>query len=224
MTDQALDRVAAFHDDTLGTDEPGSWSAPARRAPVAAGDALAAAEAAKYDRMWAYEEYAVCAPGEGLVEPFVEIARPAPGASIIELGCGTARAGLKLHELGYRVRLLDLTDAGLEPRAREVLGGGMITAPLWGDWWGQYDFGFCCDVMEHVPPEYTMLVVDRILGHCRAAFFHICLVPDGFGRVIGEPLHLTVMPFVWWRDRLAAAGRLVEARDLIRNGLFHVER
>jgi SAM-dependent methyltransferase len=185
---------------------------------------MAAAETAKYERIWGYEEYAVCSPGEDLVEAFLEIARPAPGASVIELGCGTARAGLALRSAGLAVTLLDLTDAGLDPAARVELADKLIKAPLWGHWPGDYDFGYCVDVMEHIPPEYTMLVLDRIMARCRRAFFQICLIQDGFGRLIGEPLHLTVMPFQWWRDRLAEFGTLTEARDLIKNGLFYVER
>ena len=43
-----------------------------------------------------------------------------------------------------------------------------------------------------------------------------------FGKEIGEPLHVTVMPFTWWRDRLGEVGEVLDARDLMHGGVFHV--
>ena len=88
-----------------------------------------------------------------------------------------------------------------------------------------FDYGFCCDVMEHIPTEYTMLVIDRIMSSCRTAWFQIALVPDQFGVTIGQTLHLSVQPFTWWLDHLRGGiGRVTDARDLCGQALFVVEK
>lgn len=176
-------------------------------------------ERQKYERMWADKDYHAYSPGETMVDAFLGIAQPKPGERVIELGCGTARAGIKLRESGLDVQLLDLVDCRDE-KAKDLT---LIREPLWGNWRGLYDYGYCVDVMEHIPVEYVMLTISRIMLHCTKVFFHICLVPDSFGQKIGEPLHLTVMPYIWWRDRLKDFGTVSDARDLISNGLFYVE-
>jgi hypothetical protein len=52
-----------------------------------------------------------------------------------------------------------------------------------------------------------------MLDACNGLFLSICFQDEAFSEIVGEPLHLTVMPFVWWRDHLAMMGNLVEARD-----------
>lgn len=192
-----IDRIEAFHDDTLGTIN---------------GERL------KYERIWAVPEYAKHSPGKEICELFEEMC--SPSGSVIDLGSGSGKGAIALDQLGLRVTMLDLTFKGLVPEAEFR----KIEASLWGDWSGPYDWGYCTDVMEHIPIEYTMLVLDRIMSNCRSVFFHICLVPDGFGKVIGQPLHLTVMPFEWWRDKLGEFGKVVECRDLMANGVYHVAR
>jgi hypothetical protein len=180
------------------------------------------AERAKYAQLWAeVPEYRAWSPGLDNVTRLMHILQPPVKASLIDLGCGTGAAGLQFRELGLDVSWLDITDAGLHekvPRHR------FIEQPLWGRWkppYG-YDFGFCCDVMEHIPPEYTMLVLDRIISACHISWFQIAFVPDEFGQAIDQPLHLTVQPFAWWLTRLRSLGLVLDARDLCGAGLFIV--
>ena len=44
------------------------------------------------------------------------------------------------------------------------------------------------------------------------------------GALIGEALHLTVRPFLFWRDLFRELGTLHDARDLIGEGVFCVSR
>jgi hypothetical protein len=85
------------------------------------------------------------------------------------------------------------------------------------------DWVYCCDVLEHVPPQFTMLAIDQMLRVARlGVFLSIALVPDQFGVWVGEALHQTVQPFVWWRDSLREVGEVVDARDLLIHGVYVV--
>ncbi len=193
---------------------------------IAAHD-VAAAERAKYAEVWsAVAEYKHFSPGLQNVKRFMDVIKPDIGTTLIDIGCGAGVAGLEFHEYGVQVDWLDLTDAGLEP---EVDRRRFIEAPIWSPWWGAkrkqgWDYGFCCDVMEHIPPEFTMLCVSRILDACRTTWFQIALVPDEFGKAIGTPLHLTVQPYKWWLERLASLGKVIDARDLCGVALYVVTR
>jgi hypothetical protein len=187
---------------------------------------LAENEREKYTELWRdIPEYRDHSPGLDNVQRFLDVLSPRRGDTLIDIGCGTGAAGLEFRQHGLCIHWLDITTAGLLP---EVSRKSFVQAPLWSSWTNQFkhglDYGFCCDVMEHIPPEYSMLVIDRILSVCRTTWFQIALTPDKFGEVIGQPLHLTVRPFIWWRDHLASIGKVVEARDLCGVAMFVVKR
>jgi hypothetical protein len=79
-------------------------------------------------------------------------------------------------------------------------------------------------VLEHIPTEYVMLCIDRILSRCDLAWLQIALRPDEFGARIGRTLHMTVRSHSWWLGRLATIGKVKEAHDLKSDGLYVVER
>jgi SAM-dependent methyltransferase len=181
----------------------------------------AVVERDKYNDIWSVPDYVRAeSPGVLNVERFLKIVKPKPGYSVVDLGCGSGQAGLMLRDAKLHVTWLDITDAALLP---DVPRECFIEAPLW-QVSGHRDYGFCVDVMEHIPTEYVMLTLDRIVRVCATSFFSIALRPDVFGQIIGQPLHLTVRDFIWWRDRLAAIGKLVDARDLCGDGLFVCNR
>lgn len=67
------------------------------------------------------------------------------------------------------------------------------------------DYGFCADVLEHIPPEQVDGVLAGIAKRIEtSAFFKISTLPDSCGKLIGETLHMTVRPVGWW---LAKVGR-----------------
>jgi len=185
----------------------------------------AANEREKYRAVWQFPEYHVYSPGLENVDRFISVIKPPPGSTLIDIGAGACVAGLELKRRGLDVWWLDLTDAAVP---EEVDRRRFIEAPLWSNWgWYRplgWDYGFCCDVMEHIPPEYTMLCIDRILSKCRTVWFQVAFLPETFGHLIGDKLHLTVQPFSWWRDRIGGLGTLVDARDLCGMGLFVVKR
>lgn len=186
---------------------------------------IVAAEASKYGDIWQFQEYRKYSPGRENAVRFMEMLDPPRSSSVIDLGCGEGVGGLALAEHGLEVSYLDIVNKQLDARVNRKR---FIQSPLWGDWYllnrRGWDYGYCCDVMEHMPSEFVMLVLDRICRACATTYFSIAFQEDSLGALVNQPLHLTVMPFAWWRDRLAMAGRLIDARDLCGAGVFILER
>jgi hypothetical protein len=83
------------------------------------------------------------------------------------------------------------------------------------------DYLYCCDVLEHLPEQFTMLAVQRMLEVAdKRVFCSICFIHEGAPPWLGRPLHLTVRPFVWWRDSLRELADLEDARDCDEFGIF----
>ena len=173
-------------------------------------------ERSKYEKAWALEGYGA-SPGMRYLDMFWGIAKPPQNASLIDIGCGDGQAGKALRDRGLLVCGFDLvgSESGLP----------IYTGTVWRDLLdGPFDYGYCCDVMEHIPTQFTALSIDSILRSCSFAFFAINFELDRHGDAIRDRLHLTVQPFTWWRDMMRELGTVHEARDLLGNGVFYVER
>jgi len=151
-------------------------------------------EIKKYSTIWGFDSYRERSPGLRFVEQAMEMLQPAPNSSIIDLGCGTGRVANYFKMKGLNTTALDLVD-----NACNEFDGPFIKAPLWRlDDIGSYDFGFCADVMEHLPTELVDDALYQISKHCNRVYFQIANFHDHEGDKIGESLHLTVKPFSWW--------------------------
>ncbi len=156
---------------------------------------------------------------------FRSICRPRKGQSLIDLGCGAGAGGKALAEqCGLNVTYLDLTPVGnLEPFIQGSLWNPIphkMSKPCWP---AKYRFGYCCDVMEHLPEPFTMLAARNMLEACHGVFFSIAFYQDSHGDLIGQRLHLTVKPFTWWLKNLSELGTVKCARDRLGEGVFYVE-
>jgi SAM-dependent methyltransferase len=167
-------------------------------------DLVAEHERTKYEQMWAFAEYRgdhATAHAEAAIHSLQMRA----GGSVIDFGAGAGYASRHLLDSGLRVLAIDIAHNAMAPEIAArvpLLVGNMWDMPvdIAADW------GFCCDVMEHIPTER----VDDVLRFVRrstrqSTYFNIALRADGCGRLIGEPLHLTVRSLDWWVNKITAA-------------------
>lgn len=165
-------------------------------------------EAQKYGRMWELPAYRAVAPGEIYAPLFVDKAKPKHGSHVIDFGCGTGRGALALHDAGMKVTMLDFVRNSLDGNVKDRINGSLsfVKHDLCNPSPVVAEYGFCCDVMEHIPSDKVGVVLDNILRAGKTCFFAISLTEDRCGQAIGETLHLTIRPFEWWNERFTERG------------------
>jgi hypothetical protein len=163
---------------------------------------LSVEERAKYEEIWSFPEYR----GDHVsahAARAVSLMPMTPGESIIDFGAGHGYASDHLRDAGFRVLAVDIAVNAMAPevaaRIPRLIGNlWELPIDISGDW------GFCCDMMEHIPPAHVRDVLACIRRSTRReTYFNIALHPDKCGGLIGKPLHLTVESADWWRAILA---------------------
>lgn len=163
-------------------------------------------ERTKYERLWQRPEYRKAAPGESYVQLFLQQARPKPGASLIDFGCGTGRGAILLSILGgFKVTLLDFADNCLDDDVLQMLISQpnlkFILTDLEKPLNCASEYGYCTDVMEHISETKVDVVLDNILKAAQHVFFSIATEADVCGGLIGANLHLTIKDYGWWLSK-----------------------
>lgn len=194
---------------------------------MAHGAVIRTAERETYQTAWALPQYAEHSPGERYLPLFLQMTGARDG-SVLDAGCGAGKGALALFHAGFNPTLCDHVD---DARLAEAQAFPFVQACLWDDlgpllpyrFGRKFDWTYCCDVLEHIPTPFTMLVVRRLLDVTRKGLFlTISLQPDQFGHYLGKSLHQTVQSFTQWRDQLQEVGLVVEARDLLGVGIYLV--
>ena len=156
-------------------------------------------EKEKYRKAWELPEYSYYSPELQEVSAFLKFIEMKPVKTILVLGCGQGHGIHKLTLAGYDVKGVDIVDVLVYPQYEKKL----TIAPLWELPFSDIHFDaiFCCDVLEHIPPEKidkSLVEINRIskfyyfLVHCR---------PDKLGKKIDEKLHLCIHRASWWMDK-----------------------
>lgn len=163
-------------------------------------------EALKYGKLWATDDYRAFAPGEAFAQQFVLTAKPARGARVIDFGCGTGRGAARLAGYGLNVTMLDFVSNSLDAKVKAQVDAPdsslhFLKADLEKPIPIAAEYGYCTDVMEHIPPDKVGVVLDNILKAAQHVWFSIALIDDSCGVLIGETLHLSVHPFAWWKEQ-----------------------
>lgn len=152
-------------------------------------------EKEKYQKVWAVKDYRKVSPGELCAKEFSKLLKGSD--SVVDIGCGTGRAARLIYWLGHNVKLFDIADNCLDDGMELPLTIGC----MWEDPIPKADWGFCTDVMEHIPEEKIDDCLTNIAKSVEKVYFRIYLHKDN-GKFIDEPLHLTVKPSKWWMGKL----------------------
>lgn len=180
--------------------------------------AAALTEKQKYEKMWTVDEYRKVSPGELAANTFLSVAKPKAGDTVIDFGAGTGRGGLMLWAMGkMNVTMLDFASNCLDDdlvtatqkfphqiRFEQHDLTELYTPPIDPD--GSLGlatrYGYCTDVMEHIPTEDVDKVLHNILDAAQSVFFRISTTPDVMGpRYLKTHLHLTVKDYAWWAKK-----------------------
>jgi SAM-dependent methyltransferase len=169
-------------------------------------DHLVADERRKYAKMWSKPQYRINSPGLNVAPAAAEWLWMEPGGSVIDYGCGEGKALDWFNANGYHATGVDIIS--LRPDVIEVC--------LWSlpETLSPSDYGFCADVMEHMPPERVDDVLAGIRARTRkAAFFSVANSECTVGKRHGETLHLTRQPVEWWAGKVRQYWPRVEVRQ-----------
>lgn len=162
-------------------------------------DDLEALEARKYCNMWAFDEYRHYAPGEHYVNQAIEEMGMKPGSSVIDFGCGTGRGAQIFMDKGFQITGIDHAPNCLD----ENIEIPLVISNLWSLPGITAEYGYCTDVMEHIPTEKVDDVLSQISSRVDKCFFNIHTEEDVMGELIDDELHLTQKPPEWWKEKLS---------------------
>lgn len=173
-------------------------------------------EAAKYAAVWKNPQYREVSPGLRHLPSAMKWMQPEQGASITDWGSGSGQAADAMAAMGYAVRCVDI--------ASNAYRGPLpfVEACLWElpASLDSTDYGFCTDVMEHIPTEHVDAVLDGIARRTEEkCYFQIALFEDHFYSAHGQ-LHLSVFPPEWWEQKLSRhfkgfEGRMIRRRHFL---------
>jgi SAM-dependent methyltransferase len=165
-------------------------------------------EKEKYEKMWTVADYRKVAPGEHAAQGFMQIASPKAGEDVIDFGCGTGRGAFWLTFMGnLTVTGLDFASNCLDDDVRMSMDNypekiKFIEHDLNDASPVKAKYGYCTDVMEHIPTDQVDTVLENIIESAQSVYFRISTEPDYFGpKCLRQPLHLTVKSYAWWAKK-----------------------
>jgi len=172
----------------------------------------------KYRAMWSIDQYRLHSPGEHAVPQFLGVARPS--GVVVDWGCGSGRASLRMAEAGLEPVLVDFADNARDPEC----------LPLPFVQWDlterncpvRAEYGFCSDVLEHI--HGAEAAIDTMLDCTPNLFLRVDTEEDQFGEMIGHDLHVTLKPHEEWRAILSRRAEIVWEQQDGRISSFYVRR
>lgn len=163
-------------------------------------------EREKYERIWEEPLYRSGVGGVNYLTEFLDRV-DVENSVVVDFGCGEGKTFAPLKDAGAQVILIDIADNCLpDNNFEKAFLRHDLSEPLSLS----ADYGYCVDMMEHLPTHQVGDVIDNIFTVVNKCYFMISLVPDKCGELIGETLHLTVEPADWWQGAFTSRGKTVD--------------
>jgi SAM-dependent methyltransferase len=164
-----------------------------------------AQEDAKYS--WLYEgKY-----GNGPVVLFSRWAfprfrKPTNAISILDWGCGKGSAQERLGSPYYTG--VDIASSVIERNKTRMpkanwLHGDLSDPNIKNSLEAEYDLGFCCDVLEHIPEPYLEQAVKQLCELTKTQMIAVSCIPSKHKDKFGQGLHLSVQNAAKWRELIS---------------------
>jgi hypothetical protein len=170
-------------------------------------------EQQKYLKAWNVDRYRNVSPGERCVDMFLEavhdLCEP-KDHTLIDFGCGTGRPAKQLDET-FKVTPMDFAGNCLDDDVAEYFGDRFVEHDITEKTALRATWGYCTDVMEHLPTDQVDAALGVMFEACENVFFQIATIPDHFGGHpdIQEDLHLTVWDYDRWLKKFADHGVVI---------------
>jgi hypothetical protein len=161
----------------------------------------------KYSRLWqdGYKE----AHWKRLARFALKTTRGTTPLSGVDFGFGNGNTMDYFLSHGFHVQGVEISHYAVTRQrelGRVVHHASLDDIHILGD--NQFTFGFCNDVIEHLPEEYVTPSLDEMTRLCSDyLFISVCPEPSHHLSFEGENLHLTVKPEAWWRERFERYGQ-----------------
>lgn len=164
---------------------------------------IAKDEQRKYEKIWNESTYRLRSPGERFFLRAYDDMKPQFRDTLCDWGIGTGRAATLFQKRGVQVDGLDIARNAV----RGEFEGKVWIGPMWDPPFPKdkkFTFGYCTDVMEHIPPKMVINCLKAMKRHTAdECWFSIANFPDREGDKVGETLHLTVRSADWWAASFA---------------------
>ncbi len=157
----------------------------------------------KYEVLKQLQGYHAYSPAEHAVRDAERFFVPL--AKVVDIGCGPGRATKELAR-NYLVSQVDFVDSRDDTERISFEECDIAKArPKAVD---EADYGFCVDVMEHIAPEDVPATIRNTVAKL-GTFYQISTEEELWGDMIGQRLHLTVMPPEEWVNMFESQGYTV---------------
>ena len=167
----------------------------------------------KYDNVWLEPSYRVLCHSDKLWRDYRSMF-PTP-RSAIDIGCGKGQLLRTWGAEGIDCYGVDFSDNCLDVDIRADYGHKFYQADITTlDLGRRFEFGMCCDLMEHIPRLLIPQALKRIAVHCDQICFVIANYPSHYK---GVNFHETLEGKDWWAAHLWDIGE-VEEMDCVRLG------
>jgi 2-polyprenyl-3-methyl-5-hydroxy-6-metoxy-1,4-benzoquinol methylase len=136
--------------------------------------------------------------------------------SLLDFGFGSGRSIDFFESKGFNVCGVEISSyaVGVQlAKGRDIYHASLDDLCMLGD--KQFDFGFCNDVLEHIPLHLIGRSLAEMVRVCSdALFLSVCPTPSHHLSKESENLHLTVRPEPWWANEFMKYGPVERFRFL----------